>query len=116
MLRLHKQTTLTVKRNQGNYNASGKWVAGSGADPITIECSFQPTTGADLNKLPSGYTSTEIKKIFTDTELKAEDEDNGVEADIINDGTHDWKVLNVQHWSELRLAHYEVLIGREEKR
>lgn len=116
MLRLHKQTTLTVKRNTGHYNSSGRWVAGSGEDPITIECSFQPVSGKDLDKLPSGFTSTEIKKIFTDTELQAEDEDNLIEADIINDGTHDWKVINVQHWSELRLKHYEVIIGREEKR
>ena len=116
MLRLRQLTTLSVKRNQGNYDpVTRKWIEGSGNAPFSLECSFQPIKGKHLKMVPEGFTSTDIRLIHCSDPLLAENEDIGQEADIIVYDGFDYKVLNVEHWSELRLAHYEVLIGKVEK-
>lgn len=120
MKRLLNLDTLTVLRvdsgSLGEYDDDGNWVKGDGSTgQFTVEASLQPVTGEDLELLPSGLKKTDVRKVYTPTELKTVDEDAGTEPDVIIIDGKNYEVQTVEPWKGRRLAHFKCILTKEEK-
>ena len=115
-MRLLRLTTLTLKRKAtvGHWSG-GKYVHGTDSAPVDLECTEQPVTGDDLKLVPNGFKSSNIKKLYTKTVMIGLNEDTGEEGDTVEIDGRDYLVLSTKKWGELRLSHYEVILGRKEK-
>ena len=112
--------TLTVRRptetiDTGQY-IDGVWVPGTEGTvtnpDFTIQTSVQPASGKDLEVLEEGLRTKEILKIYPTTELKAVDQHNNIEADIVEYNGNDYKVINVKAYQNGIINHYKCLIMR----
>lgn len=102
--------------SEGYYDDNGNWVEGDNTTAqFDIKGSLQPITGNDLQILPEGLKRTDLKKLYTRTELRSLDDGNETEADKINIDGSVYEVHSVEKWVGRRLQHYKVLLVKEEK-
>jgi len=78
--------------------------------PGTLCGSIQPITGEDLNKLPDGYRTSDLKVIFTHEPLEEDDKI------IYNERT--FRVEHEDEWDpgSSTIPHYRYVIKREDLR
>lgn len=109
---LFNSFTLTVKRKaQGQY-IRGKWVETEEPD-FTIQTSWQPANGKDLETLEEGKRLTGLFKIYPNKQLFTADPKTQRKADIVigPDG-YSYKVITVGDWQNNIINHYKCMVMR----
>lgn len=102
--------------DEGYYDDNGDWIEGDNTTAqFDIQGSLQPITGNDLQLLPDGLKRTDVRKLYTKTELRSINDDTEQEADKITIDGSDYEVHSVEKWVGRRLQHYKVLLVKEEK-
>jgi len=101
---------MTVYRSAGgDYNDVGEWEASGLDTSFAIVGSVQPLSGRDRELLPEGVRSDQVVKIYTETALRTDSEDDGTKADQISDLGSRFKVISVEQHGEGVLDHYRVI-------
>lgn len=77
----------------------------------TIRASVQPLTDRQREALPELIRQSVEKRIYTKSEVRADDQTTGLLGDRLKIDGELYEVLAVKHWRKL-LAHYEVDIRR----
>lgn len=102
--------------DDGYYDDDGNFINGDqDSGQFTIRGNLQPITGKDLQLLGDGFKATDIRKLYTLTELKTLDEDSETEADLVIIDTKEYQVQIVEPWIGRRLSHFKVLLSKVEK-
>ena len=102
--------------NDGYYDDDGNFIVGDQVSgQFIISGNLQPITGKDLQLLGDGFKATDVRKIYTRSELKTLDEDSKTEADLVVIEAKDYQVQIVEPWIGRRLSHFKVLLSRVEK-
>jgi hypothetical protein len=86
-----------------------KWVGPKLAAPFTIEASVQPLRGNEVDRLPEGLRTRELKKLYTSTELNGSAP--GEEPDRVTIDGEVWEVATVERWAELG-NYWKVMIAK----
>lgn len=81
----------TVTRPTASSYTNGRLNAPS-TSTFVINASVQPASGRDLQRLPEGQRSSEIKSIFTMTELRL--------TDVVTIGSSTYQVQHVERWAD----------------
>lgn len=89
--------TYTVTRSAASTYSGGRKVAGS-TSTLTVTGVMVPLTGRQLERLPEGQRSGELRAFYTKTSLQTAGE--GVAADVISDDGRTWEVEDVDDWSD----------------
>lgn len=90
--------TVTRYSGAGGYGSDGIFAAPA-TSTFTIEASVQPVRGRELQRLPEGLRSEEVRAIFTPTALRCAAP--GQLPDRISIGGESWQVEVVEDWSDL---------------
>lgn len=95
------------------YDANGRVVAGSTA-VINVPASIQPLSGRELQALPEGQHGTEMRKMYSEVELRGRTPTN--DPDIVSYKSENWEVVNVFSWEAFGAGsggdHHKVHIAR----
>ena len=117
LLNTEEFTVLRASSTSKGYDdGKGNWIsADQTTDQFLSSGSIQPLSGDDIKLLPESFKSTSLLKIYTKNLLKSTDQFNNIQADtLIIDGSK-YQVQIVEHWRQLSIDHYKVIVGREEK-
>lgn len=89
------QVSATRTRDGGEGEwVDGHWVPG-GSITATITIAEQPVSGNDLERLPEGERTEEMRTVYTKADLRTASEPNQTEADILTFAGSAWKVIRV---------------------
>lgn len=112
---LFKTHTLTVYRKDPGSYIGGNWIEGE-QDSFTIETSWQPANGKDLEVLEEGKRQSVTFKAFPSTELLAADPKTSREGDLIEglDG-YKYEVVFVASNQNDLIPHYKILAIRRKE-
>lgn len=104
--------TLTVTRKTAGSYIDGKWVPGS-ESTFTIQTSWQPANGADLQILEEGKRQSVVFKAYPVEQMLAADPKTQKEGDMITglDG-HKYEVIFVAPNQNAIIPQYKVLAIR----
>lgn len=104
--------TLTVTRKTPGSYINGKWVPGS-SSTFSIQTSWQPATGKDLEVLEEGKRQTVTYKAYPVEEIRAADPLTESEGDMITglDG-YQYEVIMVAPNQNNLIEHHKVLAQR----
>ena len=104
--------TYTVTRTAPNtYDSNGRLVAGS-TSSIFVVASVQPLFGRDLQQLPEGQHTSDMKAVYCATELKTQG--SAQAADLIAIGGETYQVQKVENWSDSG-NYFKALVAKVEK-
>lgn len=85
--------TYTVSRpNASTYDANGRGVAPTYSTSSVVAC-VQPTSGADLKRLPQGLETSEILTVWGPFAFTV--------RDLISINGESWEVQRAERWLEL---------------
>lgn len=91
--------TYTVTRNSASaYGSDGRLDAPS-TTTLSVEGCVQPLTGRELQRLPEGLRTRELRAFYTATELKTQGAGQDPDSIAIDGDT--WQVERVERWAEL---------------
>lgn len=91
--------TYTVTRaSAGAYGSDGVYVP-AGTSTLSAPACVQPITGRELQRLPEGLRSSEVRVFYTVVELRCAAPDVAPDRVSINGST--WQVERVEPWNEL---------------
>jgi len=108
-----RKYTLTVKRKApGDYDSSGFFKVSGPDTDFTITASVQPVTGSEMLLLPENRRQSEIKKLYTSTELYGIEKGSGVNADIVIIDTQEFEVVRVYPWKNNIINHYKIFVSK----
>lgn len=103
-------TPITLRRYEMSIGADRRGVR-TLVEERTIRASVQPLTDRQREVLPELIRQTVEKRVYTKSEVRADDQETGQPGDrLLIDGEL-YEVLAVKHWRRL-LAHYEIDIRR----
>tara|TARA_R110000796_G_scaffold252431_2_gene386750 strand:+ start:46 stop:402 length:357 start_codon:yes stop_codon:yes gene_type:complete len=85
-----------TRTNSGNY-IDGLYVKGSSSTFKTI-CSVQPATAVEIQNLPEGERTKDIRKFISKKPLRTTDEKNSIIADTVRYKTRDYKIISAGDW------------------
>lgn len=111
------RTKQTVERITGGYfDDDGMWNTGT-AETFEIMASIQPLNGDEraqyTNMLPEGATQYSAIKIYSNTQLQVEaqeqDGNNGTEADIVLWRNKRYKVVFCEEWQSNVISHFRMI-------
>lgn len=91
--RLGNDCFTVVRKTPGHFE-KGRYVPSNDIERFSGIGSIQPMTAEELQFLPEGQRSDEVRKLYTEVELRAEDEPDHVEFDGITyevQADLDWK-------------------------
>lgn len=91
-------TYTVTRRGTQSADTNGRVTSNSGSS-LSISAVVTPVSGRDLQRLPEGFRTQELRSIFTTTELKTTDGSN--EADVVSIDGALWQVQSVVPWSVL---------------
>lgn len=97
--------TYTVTRTAAGSYSGGLYTPGAESS-FTIDAGIFPLTGRELANLPQGQHGTEVRQLFTLTELKTRTP--STEPDTIDISGETWEVLSVSQYPSF----YRALIAR----
>lgn len=80
----------------------------------TFVGSVQPTTGKDIETLPSGFEDRGSVKIYSDTELNVSKEGSNTPGDIVVWQGQKWRITFEQKFQNL-IKHYKYIAHFEEE-
>ena len=98
----------TVTRYGSGSFSNGDWTPGS-PSTFSIVASIQPISKPDLVTIPEGHRISDVKQVFTTTELRTRNGD--ADPDRITINSEAWEVYSVDHWPEFA-DHYVALVSR----
>ncbi len=98
--------TYTRTRYAAGSVTDGVKARGAGT-PATITAHVQPLTGADLQALPEGRHTDEVKAVFTTDELRTRDR--------LAIGGEVYEVDKVETWPAFGVTYYRALASRRSK-
>jgi hypothetical protein len=93
---------------QGSY-VDGVFVPGT-SSTLSIRAAVQPLTGRDLLELPEGHHASEVRLVFTTTELRSLSPDSAADIVVI-DGIN-WRVVEVSRWDFDGDTHYRAMVSK----
>lgn len=101
---------LSVTRTLGGWDNEGKWEA-SGTEQKSIWMSVQPLTARETEFQEEGYRDRDIRKAYSEKELRADTTETGASADrVLYLGTT-YRVIRSEPWN----GHWKVVMVAEEK-
>lgn len=101
--------TYTVTRTAAGTRVDGRYVPGA-TSTFPIDAGIEPATGRELEDLPTGRRGNETIKIFTDTQLVAEDVSE--DPDVIAYRGELWTVVKASFWEGFGENHCEAMACR----
>lgn len=105
--------TYTVTRPGSGSYTNGIWTPGAGST-FNIDASIQPINVGDLRRVEQvaeGFNISDLKKLYTTTELRVGDSDSM--SDTVAIGAETWRVIAVEHhlgWDSN--GHYKATIAK----
>lgn len=87
----------TVKRPAETTYVNGRAVTGV-VTTLEVKAHFQPMTGRELQRLPEGERSKEMRVGWTAEPLRSSGEEG--QSDVVEIEGDDWEVSRVEDWSE----------------
>lgn len=76
---------------------------------VDIECSAQPLSGKEMETLPENRRNTSAYTVFTETELKTNDDDTELKPDRLTLFGKLCEIIAVQPWQNGLINHYECI-------
>jgi hypothetical protein len=109
------QSMSSVVRPVTRYSV-GTYLNGTYASGATttlfVDCCVQPTSGEDKVSLPEGVRERESYKIYSQVELKTNDEISGIRADRVNLDGKIFEVQTAQNHFGLGISHWKSIVIR----
>ncbi len=109
---LNTVTMQYITRSGGAY-VRGKWTDGSEAAPVTIQGTFQPSKGNELEVLPEGRREKSTYTVYTKTQIKTVNQFDETQADILVKDSIRYLVVVAEPWQNNIINHYRLLVQRE---
>lgn len=95
--RLCSGSYVVLRTAAGAYDENGRYTAGS-TSTFSINASIQPVSGRDLQRLPEGLRTLDLKSVWSRTQLFTAEAPAGMQADVITVGPHSYQVQTVLDW------------------
>lgn len=89
-------TITGTRRTTAGYGSDGRLDAPS-TSSLSLVAVVEPAGGRDLQRLPEGMRTREVKAVWTATALKSADAT--YEPDLLTIEGASWEVQNVENWS-----------------
>lgn len=99
----------TITRTAPGGFVKGRYTEGA-QTTFTITGSIQPVGGRELEDLPEGQSGTEVRVIYTTTELFTRTPAN--ESDYVTLDGEDWYVYRVERWQAFGGTHWVAYVSR----
>ena len=106
------RSDFTVYRRVPGTRTEGKWVEGSEA-AFTVSASAQPLRGEEMQSLPEGRRTMQAIKIYSDTELNTEDEENGISPDVFEFRGDRYEIVTSEPHQSGVIDHFKHLATKE---
>jgi len=101
--------TITIERfAEGSWSNNGRYEKGD-AETFTIEASVQPASGNQVKILPEHRRTEEIIVIYSDKQLRVNDNKKNKSGDTLLHSGKKYEILNVKDWSRTDIPHFECL-------
>ena len=104
-----RQSLQVVSTAAGSY-AEGVWTNGQQTLSL-VSASVQPITPEEMQLVPENRRIEARYTLYTDTELKAANQDAGINADIVYIRSRMFEVLGCDYWRNNVINHYRVVVG-----
>jgi hypothetical protein len=106
--RLGTGTYTVTRQSPSDYGDDGRL-----QDPTTstfdVVASVQPVNGRELQRLPEGLRTSEVRKLYTATQLKTQGA--AQDPDLIQIDGDSWEVQTVERWDILG-GYWKVLVSK----
>lgn len=103
---------VAIKRpGQGSWQGK-KWVDGP-IEGLVIQASVQPLKGEDLERLPEARRKLASFSLFTESQLKAAEENQNNPDIAVIDG-QEYEVERVEPWQNGLINHYKAIVVRRQ--
>ncbi len=111
---LLKSYNLNVYRGTSGRYVNGRWEEGLPDPSFSIETSWQPASGRDLEALPEGLRQSTVFKGYPEIQIQTVDQSKLQKEDIImGPDEQTYRVIHVGDWQNI-LKHYKFMAIREE--
>ena len=104
-----RQLLQVVSTAVGHY-VEGEWITGTQTLSL-VSASVQPITPEEMQLVPENRRIEARYTLYTDTELKAANQDAGINADIVYIRSRMFEVLGCDYWRNNVINHYRVVVG-----
>jgi len=113
---LLKPFILNVYRKAAGSYVSGRWTNGSASPDFTIQTSWQPANGRDLQALEEGMRQSSIFKGYPKIKVQTVNPETLEKEDIIvgPDGSN-YRVIFVAPYQNNLINHYKFMAMREKE-
>lgn len=102
-----RKSIVVIRKGIGKFDEYGNWIDAE-EQQITIKASIQPLNMREMETLPEGQRSSNMIKIYTDTELHATIQ-SGNKADIIVWLGKRWEILSCAVYQMNIIPHYKAI-------
>jgi hypothetical protein len=109
---IFKRDVPVVRPGAGGF-VNGVWQDGISSNFI-IRANVQPVPAIVMETLPEGYRTKSAFMLYTNTELNTA-EDNESTPDAVGLYGKKYLVTKKTIWRNTKLAHYEIVVVKEEK-
>ena len=103
---------VTIDRTVAGTYPDGNYVEGASFS-FTVTASVQPMLQREQLVLPEGVRERKAIILFTDTELKVVDEENGTSADVVNYLGEKYEVFQASNFRMGILDHFRIVALKE---
>lgn len=112
IVRRFKTGIYSVSRpGQGTYQ-DGTYISGP-MENIHVVGSLQPTNARELKIEEEGTRLKQYYIMYSDDPILVSNTKNLADSDRVTINRETFKVLSVEHWEGMRLAHYKSVLARE---
>jgi len=102
---------IVLRETAGAYT-NGVWTPGT-RSVLTIQATTQPALmGQDMDALPEGRKLSESRKIYTDTELLATEQGEGIQPDLVVYDGYAYEVVTALSSQSGVISHYKYIAYR----
>lgn len=113
---LFQTYSLTVTRDAAGAYVSGRWVDGADEPDATINTSWQPAIGKDLEALPEGLRQSSVFKGYPSTQINTVNQFTLEKEDIIiGPDSKEYRVVFVGPWQNGIIPHYKFMVVRKKE-
>lgn len=102
-----RKPVILLRKQPGGFNNYGEWIEGE-AEETSIKASIQPLSLKEMETLPEGQRSSNLVKVYTDTEVHPAVQ-GGKSADIIIWRDKQWEVLSCAAYQMGVIPHYKAI-------
>lgn len=102
--------TYTVTRRDASTYVNGRSTSDSTPTTFDIVAGVRPATGRQLQQIVGLQHGTEVRAVYTTTELRTRTPDN--EPDTVSIEGEDWEVVDLDHFPSFGGGHYRAMVAR----